>query len=94
MQIENEELDPEAFEDFQPEEFLTALPNLEDAPSAAPPKTSKNDIYHNLTADQVFSDLDDFVINVSFNHLLATAVVAIMTWRLGLCQLPRLTTVN
>ena len=70
LQIENEELDPEAFEDFQPEEFLTALPNLEDAPSAAPPKTSKNDIYHNLTADQVFSDLDDFVINVSFNHLL------------------------
>jgi len=50
---------------MQPEEFLTGLVTQTEAPAPAPPKTSKNDIYHNLTANQVFNDLDDYIVNVS-----------------------------
>lgn len=44
---------------------MTGFASLTDAPLPAPPKSSKNDIYHNLTANQVFNDLDDYVVNVS-----------------------------
>ncbi|XP_067935014.1 hillarin-like isoform X2 [Watersipora subatra] len=60
-----ENIDPEEFEDFQPEEIMSGFTPLTDAPPPAPPRRNKNDIYHNLTANQVFNDLDDYVVNIA-----------------------------
>ena len=65
LQLVAENIDPEEFEDFQPEEIMSGFTPLTDAPPPAPPRRNKNDIYHNLTANQVFNDLDDYVVNVS-----------------------------
>lgn len=52
-----------------------------DAPPPEPPKQSKNDIYHNLTANQVFSDLDEYVVNVSLQKSFTNQTVVTVVYQ-------------